>query len=173
MFQTCIQHDLRPSASSVCVSHNKVNSSCTNYTKMSISNAHNGPSRHSLAAMGTIKTLTIPQHLLKSSPLSFFPPHLEISNPSGPRPHLREPSLYFVPNLSSKNTYHIIAFVCYYVGTTISSLGCESPARPATTRRLLPRDVHLPHCSRSVCHHPSIDCGVHAPLCKDFQCPWA
>lgn len=173
MFQTCIQHDLRPSGSRVCVSHNKVNSSCTYHTNMSISTSHHGPSRHSLAAMSNIKTLAIPRRLSKSSPLSFllpvwkFPLHLAL----GLTYH--NSNLCSVPKPSSKDTYHIIALVCHDVGTTVSSLGCESPAGPATTRRLLPRDFPLPHCSWSVCYHPSNACGVHAPLFEDFQCPWA
>lgn len=74
MFETCIRpYNLRPSASRFCVSHDKVNSPCTYHTNMFIPTAHRGPSRHSLAAMSTIKTLTIPEHLLKSSPLYFFP----------------------------------------------------------------------------------------------------
>lgn len=181
MFQTCIRpYNLRPSASRVCVSHDKVNSPCTFHTNMSITSAHRGPSRHSLAAMSTIKTLAVPKPSQIISPLflSFlliwrFPILLKIPNPSGSRPRLPQIQFIFCTKISFNITYHIIALVCYDVGTTNSSLGCESPARSGTTRRLLPRNIHLRHWSRSVCHHPIRGCGVHAPLFEGFQCPWA
>lgn len=70
MFQTCIRpYNLPPSASRLCVSHDKVNSPCTYHTDMSIPTAHCGPSLHSLAAMSTIKTLTVPKPSRIISPL--------------------------------------------------------------------------------------------------------